>query len=361
MKKPHVATFGTRRFRATFSFAVVVIGLLCLTVWNLTRSAALGEARQAYTRGELAVCLQHALDHLDRRPWSNEAALLAAHCLSRLDHADQAEAYYRRAGRLAQSDRQIRAYGLARGPHPERAIPAYNEILERSPENVTALRRLAAVELARNNTPSLLKLAERLSHISSGAVIGSTLRGVIHHNDENPQQAVAAFERVLDLDPELRAMPLSHGLFWSHFTDDLIASGRIDDAGRYLTKVVANVPDAALMNRLGQVYFLQGSLDDAERCYRQAAEWAPSDYRPHLSLAKLALQRHRREEALEHLIQAKLFAPWEYAVLYSLASVYRQLGQSADAARVQEALTQLRDKPPGSSSPASTPWPRHAL
>ena len=47
---------------------LVLAGLVVPTFWNLTRSDALAEARRAYTRGDLAVCLQLALDHLDRRP-----------------------------------------------------------------------------------------------------------------------------------------------------------------------------------------------------------------------------------------------------------------------------------------------------
>src|SRR5689334_13166296 len=88
---------------------VLLVGLLALTAWNVTRSAALARARQAYARGELVPCLEAALDHLQRRPWSSEAALLAARCLSRLDYASAAEVYYERAGRLSLGDAQIRA------------------------------------------------------------------------------------------------------------------------------------------------------------------------------------------------------------------------------------------------------------
>ena len=70
-------------------------------------------------------------------------------------------------------------------------------------------------------------------------MIGATVRAVVYHNDDNPQAAAAAFEHVLELDPELREMPLPRRLFWSHFADDLIASGRIEDAGKYLSKAVA--------------------------------------------------------------------------------------------------------------------------
>jgi tetratricopeptide (TPR) repeat protein len=334
---------------------------MIVTAWNLTRSDALAEARRAYAQGELALGLQHALDHLERRPWSREAALLAARCLSRLDYADEAEPYYQRAGRLSLSDLQVRAYGLVRGPHPERAIPAYHEILERAPDNVTAMRRLAAVLLARNDTAELLKLADRLSHTAHGDVIGSTLRGVAYHNDKNPQQAVAAFEHVLELDPNLREMPAARGLLWRHLTEDLAASGRLADAERYLTQALADAPDPELMNRLGTTYFLQGKLEDAERCFRQAMEWDPRSYAPHLNLAKLALQRRQPDEALKHLNQARLLAPRQYGVLYNLASVYRQLGQTADADRVQETIRQLRAKPAAGTRPVNGQWPRYAL
>ena len=138
---------------------------------------------------------------------------MAARCLSRLDYADQAEPYFKRAGRLELFDAQLRAYGLARGPHSERAIQAYHEILENWPDNVTALRRLAAVQLAQNNTNELLSLADRLSGIPQGAVIGHTLRGVVFHNDSNPQRAIECFERVLALDPELRRCLCRAGCF----------------------------------------------------------------------------------------------------------------------------------------------------
>jgi tetratricopeptide (TPR) repeat protein len=315
----------------------------------------------AYSRSDLARSLQYALDHLRRQPWSREAALLAARSLSRLDYADAAEPFFQRAGPLSLADAQVRAFGLVRGPHPERAIPAYNKILAQSPDNVTALRRLAGVLLAKNDTPELLKLAERLGHVAGGAVIGQTLQGVVYHNDHNPQQAVSAFEQVLQLDPDLREMPLPPRLFWSHLADDLVQCGRTDEARRRLTRALAKSEDAELMSRLGRIHFLQGSLDDAQRCFQQAAEWDPHDSTPHLSLAKLALQRQDRETALQHLSQARILAPLHYEVVYNLASLYRQLGRSGDADRLQEVLKQLRVDSSSAPRAPNSPWPRYAL
>jgi tetratricopeptide (TPR) repeat protein len=349
-------TSRLKRRRTKFAFASLFIGLLVLTAWNLTRSTALAQARSAYSRGDLALCVQCAHNHLRRQPWSREAALYAARSLSRLDYAEPAESYFRRAGELAQSDQQIRAYGLARGPHPLSAIPIYREILARAPDNVLALRRLAAVELAQHNTAELLKLADRLCRISKGAVIGQTLLGVVYHNDENPQRAVACFERVLEQDPELHEMPLPRPLFWSHLADDLVSSGRIDDASGVLTKALANTPVADLMNRLGEIYLLQGKFEESEQSFRQAMEWEPGNFQSYLGLSRIALQRHEPEEALKYLNQANQLAPLEYSVLYSLAAVFRLLGRPADAARVQETLVQLRDKPA-----VNPTWPPYAL
>jgi hypothetical protein len=121
------------RFRLTrWKISLVLGGLLILTAWHVTRSNALLEARRAYNQGNLVLSLQNALDFLNRQPWSSEAALLAARCLSRLDYAVEAEPYFERAGHLTLNDLQIRAYGLARGSRPEQAIPVYNEIASAS-------------------------------------------------------------------------------------------------------------------------------------------------------------------------------------------------------------------------------------
>jgi tetratricopeptide (TPR) repeat protein len=352
----------SRQRRGThLSLVAVLVALSAATVWNVTRSHALVAARRAYTRGDLVICLQHSLDHLRRQPWSREAALLAAHCLNRLDYAEPAETYYHRAGDLSVNDLQIRAYGLVRGPHPERAIRVFHEILARSPDNVTAMRRLAAILLAQNQTEQLLALATRLDHTSDGAVIGATLRGVVYHHDKNPQAAVLAFERVLELDPELRGIPLDRNLFWVQFADDLVSSGRIDDARRHLLKAVTKAPDSQLLNRLGQTYFLQGALDDAERCFRETVELAPTDYAAHANLAKLSIQRHDREAALKQLNHARALAPRQYSVLYSLVSVYRQLGRFTEADEIQATLKQLRTQTASLPRGADGTWPRYAL
>ena len=351
----------SRRSSINALTGVILAAMILVTIWNLTRSDRLEKARRFYARGELELCLQNALDHFERQPWSHEAALLAARCLSRLDYAELAEPYFERAGRLTLNDQQIRAYGLARSSKPERALPVYDRILDHSPDNVIALRRLAAVALSHTNNAELLKLAELFAGKARGASIGHMLRGVVYHRQNASRQAVACFERVLELDSKLRDMPLSHRLFWTYLAEDLVATGRLDDARRILSSAVADRPDADLMNRLGKVYLLKSEFEEAERCFRQAAARDPIDYNSYLNLSKLASKRHQRDAALKYLNQARRLAPPDESALSGLASSYRELGRAAEAARIEEAMTRRRDTSAYDFPLENSPWPRRAL
>ena len=80
MTQQLLVAFRPSLLRRTWIFLeslILLTGLLALTAWNVTRSEALGQAPGLW-RGELTTCLRYSLDHLERRPWSREAALLAA-------------------------------------------------------------------------------------------------------------------------------------------------------------------------------------------------------------------------------------------------------------------------------------------
>jgi tetratricopeptide (TPR) repeat protein len=225
-----------------------------------------------------------------------------------------------------------------------------------------ALRRLAAVQLTQSNDEEVLNLADRLTRIPDGAAIGYTIRGEVHYNQKNHEDAVSALERVLVLDPELKLMPLPRRLFWSHLVYELMAVGRPADSRRYLLQALKDTPDAYLMFSLGVAYELEGALEDAEQSYRQAIEWDARYFRPHLSLGKLELRHRNLEEALKHLRVALELAPRDYDVVYTLGLAYRQLGDPAEAARFEARAIMLRAKPiPTSPPPPKSPPPRYSL
>ena len=114
---------------------------------------------------------------------------------------DEAEEFYRKATPLDLEDLHIRAYALVLANRREPAIRAYRDILDRRPDDVLALSRMAAVLISESRWAEVLDVGRRLIQIPDGAVIGHTLTGVVHHNTRDPELAVFAFDRVVALDP----------------------------------------------------------------------------------------------------------------------------------------------------------------
>jgi tetratricopeptide (TPR) repeat protein len=331
---------------AVVAVGVIVAGLLAAFGWSELYPPALAQAEEAYRRNKLETALRIAESHFQRRPFSRAAAVLAARCLSRLGQPDRAESFYQKAGTLDQEDRHIRAYALVVNNRREPAIQAYQEILEHNADDVLALSRMAAVLISESRWDDALKAADRMIKIPSGAVIGHTLAGVVHHDMRETEQAVDDFARVLDLDPDLKQMPLKpRSMFWIDFGADLLATGRAAEARRHLLRAIGEGRDAKIADLLGQAYYLQGEFDDAEKFWRLALSWDESSFGTWWRIGKLELQRGRLEHAVEPIRRAAELEPKAAGPRYSLSLVLRRLGRKDEADRMKDEADRLRGRP----------------
>ena len=324
---------------------VILAGLAAFTIWHGAYPEALADAEAAYGKSDLVTAARRACDRLDSWLPSPRAALVAALSLSRLDFAEQAEPYYQRTGSLGFEELHHRAFGLVRGNHRESAILAYQEILSRRPDDVLASRRQAAVLISRGQRNEAMRLAERLTRIPKGEVIGYALLGVLNNNMGEPELAVAAFERVLALDPDLKTLPLyTPEQFWRNFGMDLIALGRYADARHYMSRALAGGNNAILMTLMGEAYYRDSMLEDAERCWQKASEWDPKLPIVWLHLGRLALTRGQPREAIPLLERAARLAPVTSQPLYSLGLAHGRLGHNAEAERYRRQADIIRAK-----------------
>jgi tetratricopeptide (TPR) repeat protein len=322
---------------------VIFAGLLVAVACSLLHPAGLPEADAAYSRNNLEAALRIAKAHLARRPFSRHATLLATRCLSRLGRPDQAEPYYQKVGTLDLEDQHIRAYALVLSNRREPAIQAFREILKRRPDDVLALSRLAAVLLSESRWDDTLRTAERLINIPSGAVIGHTLKGVVHHNTRDPELAVVEFDRVLELDPELKQMPLKpRSMFWTEFCHNLLVVGRSNEARRHLKGMLGEGDDPKIADLLGQSYYLEGAIDDAEQCWRLALRWDADRFGTWWRIGMIQLQRGQTAEAIESLSRSSALAPEAVGPLYGLCLAYRRLGRNEESDRLMEQVKRLR-------------------
>ena len=177
-------------------------------------------------------------------------------------------------------------------------------------------------------------------------MIGHTLAGVVHHNTGDSELAVFAFSRVIELDPDLKQMPLKpRSLFWTEFGHNLLVVGRWAEARRYLNRALAEGDDAKVADLLGQSYYLEQAFDDAEHYWRLALQWAPDRFGTWWRIGKLELQRGRTAEAIELLLRAARLEPKAAGPLYSLALAYRRLGKGEESDRFMAMVKHLQAKP----------------
>jgi tetratricopeptide (TPR) repeat protein len=373
-----------RGLGGTVVLSVLLVGLAWLTYENATRSRALGEALNAEVRGDYPAALRAAIEHLDRRPWSFEASRVAARCLSRLDFAEEAEPYYRRAWGATVDDLRYRAYGLTRANLRERALEAFNDVLRRDPEDIASLRLKAGLLLSMTRWNDVAAIGRQLlassrrsaeanapvavaDHwtlrpmtVPSVRALGASLVAIAFHNQEDVEEAVAAYEMVLELDPELRSMPLDRRLFWTQFGEDLLSLGRANDVVRLLTSEDPIRSDPVLVALLARAHTQEGLTDQAESAWRRVLELSPDVAAAWLNLGRIELGRGHPEEAARLLVRAAARSPDSVDAAYNLGLTYRRLGQSDLAKKWEQEAARLRtrrdEKARGATSgPADVP------
>jgi tetratricopeptide (TPR) repeat protein len=329
-------------------------------IWQGSVLWCLAKADAAFAAGRYARALDAARELLRIKPGDARGSLMAARSLVHLGRDDEADVFFRQAGTLALEDLRERVLVLAQQGRDDRAMMVLQEILRLDPRDPEALRQLSAIHHSRGEYVLAIRLAERLVNDPVNEVVGQSLLGTLHHDMaaqrvETPGAAIAAFERVLDLDPELRRTPIQpKRLFWDFLARDLIAEGRTAEARKYLERAQAQGLDPGLLELLGQTYWNDGQLDRARQCWEQALKLDPSRSDPWIDLGQLALRQDRNSEAIEYLDRALQLSPHSVNPLYKLIQAHRRLGHVQRAADLQKTLDALRASPQATSTSAGS-------
>jgi tetratricopeptide (TPR) repeat protein len=169
-------------------------------------------------------------------------------------------------------------------------------------------------------------------------------------------EAIAAMERVLELDPKREALRSRLELLRFKEVQTLIANGqrarqggRFDEASRLLERALTLSPSSAVILReLGAVETAQGSLDAAEAHIRRAIEIDRNDAESQAALGALLEARGQYREASAAYGRAAAIEPrsgWrerstalrEKANNSEIPAEFRDLGSAATVSRAQVA------------------------
>ncbi len=321
---------------------------------HLSENRSLVEARSALAKGEDQLSIRRAFDYLGSHPDDPTAARIAALGLSRLIYADAAESFYetaRRRGHLSLDDQHSRALGLTRANAREKAVAAYREILEKSPDDPIALQRLAAVEWTRGRYDEAIRAAEVLATTPTGKVQGEALLAEVNHDAGRRAAAIPHFRRVFELDPDLSKLPNLRIVFWREYGEDLLREGESAEAVKVLTNGMRHDSSPELFDLLGQACLEEGDLEQTERWWRRSSETNPERVTPLVLLGRLKIQSKEFDEALRLLKHAYDLKPNLYEVLFPLGRVHRLLGHDQEADRYfDQAAEAQRTRVPSTST-----------
>lgn len=342
----------------------MLAGLIGFSLWTILDRASLRDAELAMAKGDHQNAIRHALDDLRIWRWSRASSLIAARSFSLERYPDEAEPLYRNAerfGSLPIEAQYDRIQGLVRTSRNDQAVTLCRDLLKSHPDDPTVLRLLATVEWSQGRLPLARDAAERLTQTAEGQVDGFDLLASIERDAERREQAVAACEALLSIDPELkryRPVPRAKTIpaFWASFAEDLLVIKRPTEAKEHILKQITAFSDPLFHDLLGSAELDLENPREAEAAWRESIRRDPKRLNPWLRIGNLMLAEKRYAEAVEALEKAVAIAPeLEYANS-QLGRAYQFVGRDADAKRVLQRAKQLKrvaPVQPGAMRPAS--------
>lgn len=192
----------------------------------------------------------------------------------------------------------------------------YESVLQREPENQTALRGLVETRLQQKNIPGLIAPLEKLAALNPQDTQYSILLAEAKQQVGDQQGATTAYRSILQTQPgNVNALQgLSRLLLQQNQPQaavDLLQD-TIAKAPQLNQTQPGSVDIPSVQLTLGQVYAVQKNYDQAIAIYDQLIQADKQDFRPVLAKAITLKQQGKTEEAKSLFTNAAALAPAQY-------------------------------------------------
>jgi len=206
------------------------------------------------------------------------------------------------------------------------ALEQINVALGVNPASVPALRVKAEILAKQGSVAELEETLSRLDQASPDTGFGALGKGRLFRKQEKYPEALAEFEKALELQPDsLVAL--------TEVVNTEVVMGDAEAAVKRLEAVLEKEPDnnaAHLM--LGMVYVSMNEFARAEEQFKQQIVLNPKNSVPYVQLAR-ARARQGNMKAAEQALQDGLEAlPYDPRLIRTLATLYAQQGDLESAA-----------------------------
>jgi tetratricopeptide (TPR) repeat protein len=210
-----------------------------------------------------------------------------------------------------------------------KAEGALQKSLELAPNNVLAVVGMGGLSLARHAFDEALEWGERARQVAPGNYTVYGIIGDAYIELGRYPEAIEAFQEMIDRRPDLPSM--SRVSYARELHGDLPGAIMAMEGAVGAGNPMSEGTNWARI-QLGNLHFLTGDLEAAERQYRETLRYLPDYVHGHGGLAKVAAARGKLQDAIELYTRALTIVPLpEYAI--ALGDAYRAAGNSAMAAR----------------------------
>jgi tetratricopeptide (TPR) repeat protein len=327
----------SRLVLAGLTAGLVVLGV----VWWSDRPLVQAEA--ALAQGDVKFANYLVSKYLQRHPGHQRAMALQARVYVAAGYPEAALALFDQAGADTVADLQAWARALLMTEQWSLAIPPLEQVVLREPENADALYELTACRVRLGNLEQALEGAQRFARLPGQEARGHLFVGAILSDLGKHAEAVAAYEKVLQLDPEADNLQTPTHEFYLQYGQALLSLGKPEEALEPLKRSAAALETREVLLELGNAALQLGRVEHAQEAWRRAVVLDERYAVAREALARAALSQGHPDEALQWLAPLPEQDP-TLETAYLRQRAYTLAGKSEEAQRWQAVAASLRKR-----------------
>jgi tetratricopeptide (TPR) repeat protein len=219
------------------------------------------------------------------------------------------------------------------------ALDRFRRLAETSPSRANEFNLSVAYLHARESAEAIRNLENWIAPHPDDADSLSLL-GVAYEADGKPAQALDAYHRALNADPQNPDRYLD-------YTRLLMDADRIDESAELVVRGLKIVKDAyALQLRLGSVQLMEGKYSEARQSFQQAIAEHPEIPLGYVAVARSYFKEGADGEAANVLSDARRKLPTDFMLEYFYGLALLRLQRNQEAAGVLENAVRLNPNVP---------------
>lgn len=219
------------------------------------------------------------------------------------------------------------------------AEKSFIQALQLKPDDYNSLAGMGALELSRHNFTSALEWGNRAQRVSPDKAYAYGVAGDAHIELGNYDEAVAAFQKMVDLRPDLSS--------YARVSYARELHGDVDGAIQAMQQAIAAGGPAAENTawcrvQLGHLFFNSNRLDDAEKTYADALAGYPGYTHAQAGLAQVRWAQGKTAEAIDLYKQANASVPLPQYIA-ALGDIYTSTGDKQAATEQYDVVRYIYD------------------